>query len=565
MSLSLFIVLMYVMGIVTIGQQQPMDPLHMNEADVLASNKRPNVRDAVMQFLSDHGLTTIFGNPGSTELPMFRDFPSGFQYVLGLQESVVVGMADGYAQATRKPALVNLHSAAGVGHAMGNIFTAFKNQTPLIITAGQQSRSILPFDPFLFAAQATDLPRPYVKWACEPARAEDVPLALARAYHIAMQPPCGPVFVSIPADDWDRASDWVSPRKLSYAMGPDPEAISQLVAALNTCRKPAFVVGAGVDRANAVDKLVALAEHHQSAVFAAPMSARCGFPEGHPLFAGFLPAMRERIVAELTGHDLILVLGAPAFSYHIEGQGPHIPEGAQLWQIVDDPQTAAWTPVGNGLVASLQLAIDVLLERALAPTRESAVLRLPPPVEPPSSPMRVAYALQSLDALRTPHDVVVEEAPGSRGVMQSYLPMRGADSFYTMASGGLGHGMPAAVGIALGRAQIGLAGRVIALIGDGSSMYSIQSLYTAAQLKLPITFVILNNRRYAALQDFAPVFGYAPGETPAGTDLPDLDFVQLAGGQGMPAHRVAQADELEDALRHALQAHGPCLLEIIVA
>src|SRR5574339_228288 len=160
----------------------------------------PTVREATVCLLRELGMTTIFGNPGSTELPLFRDFPDTFRYVLGLQESVVVGMADGYAQSTRNAALVNLHSAAGVGHAMGNIFTAFKNQTPLIVTAGQQPRSILPFDPFLFAAQATELPKPYVKWACEPARAEDVPLALARAYHLAMQPPCGPVFVSIPAD-----------------------------------------------------------------------------------------------------------------------------------------------------------------------------------------------------------------------------------------------------------------------------------------------------------------------------------------------------------------------------
>ena len=141
--------------------------------------QRPTVREAVLQLLRHHGMTTLFGNPGSTELPMFRDFPEDFRYILGLQESVVVGMADGYAQATRNAAVVNLHSAAGVGNAMGTIFTAFKNQTPLILTAGQQARSILPFDPFLYSAQATELAKPYVKWSCEPARAEDVPLAMA--------------------------------------------------------------------------------------------------------------------------------------------------------------------------------------------------------------------------------------------------------------------------------------------------------------------------------------------------------------------------------------------------
>jgi benzoylformate decarboxylase len=523
------------------------------------------VREAVLRLLRHLHIDTVFGNPGSTELPMFRDFPSDFRYVLGLQESVVVGMADGYAQATGNAALVNLHSAAGVGHAMGNIFTAFKNQTPLIVTAGQQARSILPFDPFLSAMQATDLPKPYVKWACEPARAEDVPLALARAYHVAMQAPRGPVFVSIPADDWDQPADHVEPRQVSRSMAPDPAVLCQVADALNSARRPAIVAGTGVDRDGAMDLLVQLAERHRAPVYTAPMSARCAFPETHRLFGGFLPAMRERIVEKLAGHDLVLVLGAPAFLYHVEGQGPHLPQGAALWQIVDDPQMAAWTPTGNSLVASLHLAVGALLQACNPPQRPLPAAAARPEPAAPSSPMEVAYALQVLNVVRREEDVVVEEAPGSRGVMQARLPMAGPGSFYTMASGGLGYGMPAAVGLALGRQRMGLKGRTIALIGDGSSMYSIQALYTAAQLALPITFVILNNRRYAALQDFAPVFGFAPGEKPAGTDLPKLDFVSLARGQGMEATRADDPSRLAEDLRAALNAPGPCLIELVVA
>src|SRR3984957_3852907 len=158
---------------------------------------------AVMDLLRAFGTTTIFGNPGSTELPLFRSFPNDFRYVLGLQEAAVVGMADGYAQATRNAAFVNLHSATGTGHGMGSIFTAFKNRAPLVIIAGQQARSILTTEPFLYSMQATELPKPYVKWSVEPARAEDVPAAIARAYYVAMQPPRGPTFVSVPVDDWD--------------------------------------------------------------------------------------------------------------------------------------------------------------------------------------------------------------------------------------------------------------------------------------------------------------------------------------------------------------------------
>jgi benzoylformate decarboxylase len=526
---------------------------------------RPTVREAVLKLMRDLRIDTVFGNPGSTELPMFRDFPADFRYVLGLQESVVVGMADGYAQATRSAALVNLHSAAGVGHAMGNIFTAFRNQTPLIVTAGQQSRAMLPFDPFLFAAQPTDLPRPYVKWALEPARAEDVPLALARAYHVAMQPPRGPVFVSIPADDWERETDWVLPRRVSHAVAPDPQSLRRLADALAKCRRPAFVAGAGVDRDGAVERLVALARRHRAAVFSAPMSARCGFPERDPLFAGFLPAMREKIVARLQGHDLILVLGAPAFSYHVEGHGPHVPDGAALFQIVDDPHTASWTATGDSLVASLDLALAALLDGpGPAMIRALPMPRRQPPRAEPGMPMSTAYALQVLDAARGPGDVVVEEAPGARATMQEMLPNGGAESFYTMASGGLGWSMPAAVGIALARRRLGRPGRVICLIGDGSSMYSIQALYTAAQLQLPMTVAVLNNGCYAALQDFAPVFGYPAGATPEGTDLPGLDFVKLAEGQGVQARRVRDPAALADALHAALRADRPNLVEIAV-
>src|SRR5215467_13333675 len=166
------------------------------------SMMQATVRDRVFELFRAFGTTTIFGNPGSTELPMFRDFPADFRYVLALQEMVAVSMADGYAQASRNAGLVNLHSATGLGHSLGALFTAYKNHAPLVIIAGQQARSILPYEPFLYAERAAEFPRPYVKWSCEPARAEDVPLAIARAYYTAMQPPCGPTFVSVPVDDW---------------------------------------------------------------------------------------------------------------------------------------------------------------------------------------------------------------------------------------------------------------------------------------------------------------------------------------------------------------------------
>ncbi len=522
------------------------------------------VRDAVIDLLRRLRMTAIFGNPGSTELPLFRDFPADFSYVLGLQEAVVVGMADGYAQASRNAAFVNLHSAAGVGHAMGNIFSAFRNRTPLVITAGQQARSILPFEPFLFSAQATELPKPYVKWSCEPARAEDVPLAIARAYYIAMQEPRGPVLVSIPADDWDRPAEPVAPRRVSTGSRPEPAALERVGAALDAAERPAFVVGAAVDRGLAWESVLRLAERHRARVWVAPMSGRSGFPEDHRLFAGFLPAMREKIVQHLQGHDLVLAIGAPAFTYHVEGSGPHVPAGAALLQLVEDPGVAAWSPVGDAVVASIRHSVDDLLARPAPKSRSWPAARAQPPrAEPPAAGERlsVAYVLQTLSALRDRADIVVEEAPSARPVMQTYLPFVESETFYTMCSGGLGHAMPAAVGIALARRDR----KVIGLIGDGSCMYSVQALWSAAQLKLPITFLILNNRRYAALQDFAPAFGFAADEPVQGTDLPDIDFVALARGMGCNGLRIADAASLHDGLRQALRADVPTLVDIAVA
>ena len=522
------------------------------------------VREAVLDLLRAFKMTTIFGNPGSTELPLFLDFPADFQYVLGLQEAVVVGMADGYAQATHNASFVNLHSAAGVGHAMGNIFTAHKNRTPMVITAGQQARSLLPFEPFLFSNQATELPKPYVKWSVEPARAEDVPLAIARAYYIAMQQPRGPVLVSIPADDWARPCEPVLPRIVSSEIRPDPQVLGLVGDALDQALRPAFVVGAAVDRDQAWDAVVQLAERHNAAVWVAPMSGRCSFPEDHRLFAGFLPAMREKMVALLGGHDVIFALGAPAFTYHVEGTGPYLPASAALVQLIEDPQIAAWAPTGTSAVGGIRLGVLDLLARP-APSnlaqRASPAPRAQAARAAPSKLMSVAFVLQTLAQLRTPESIVVEEAPTARSVMHSYLPMTQSGTFYTMCSGGLGHSMPAAVGVALAEPDK----KVIALIGDGSAMYSIQALWSAAQLKLPITFIILKNRRYAALQDFAPAFGFKPGETLQGTDLPDIDFTALARVQGCAAVTVSDAALLAGVLRDALAATEPTLVEVDVA
>jgi benzoylformate decarboxylase len=516
-----------------------------------------SVKDATLDLLRAFGIKKVFGNPGSTELPFLSDWPDDIDYVLGLQEASVIGMADGYAQATRNAGFVNLHSAAGVGNALGNIYTAHRNQTPLVITAGQQARSILPLQAFLYAERASEFPRPYVKFSVEPARAEDVPAAIARAYYVAMQPPCGPTFVSVPIDDWGHLTQPVAARSVSRELGPDPDAIKALVAALSSSKRPALVVGPGVDRAQAVDLMVRVAEKAKAAVWVSPFSARCGFPERHPQFAGFLHASPGQLSDALRGHDLVVVIGAPVFTFHVEGHASIFDGATTLFQITDDPTAAAASPVGASIVATLKPALSMLLDLLPETKRAIPAGRVLPPPPAPADPIPVDFLLHALSSAMPADAMLVEEAPSHRLAMQKFMPMRGQDSFCTMASGGLGFGLPASVGTALAHP----GRRIVCLIGDGSAMYSIQAVWTAAQRRLPMTVVVINNAGYGAMRSFSQVMQV---RNVPGLDLPGIDFAPIAQGLGCEAVRVSKASELAPALSRGLAHDGTSLIEVVV-
>ena len=529
----------------------------MSRKPTKTENKSLTVKDATFGLLRAFGIKKVFGNPGSTELPFLSDWPDDIDYVLGLQEASVVGMADGYAQATRNAGFVNLHSGAGVGNALGNIYTAHRNQTPLVITAGQQARSILPLQAFLYAERASEFPRPYVKYSVEPARAEDVPAAIARAYYVAMQPPCGPTFVSVPIDDWTRPAQPIEARQVSREIGPDAAAMRALVAAFSESKRPALVVGPAVDRAQAVDLMVKVAGRANAAVWVSPFSARCSFPERHPQFAGFLHASPGQLSEALRDHDLVVVIGAPVFTFHVEGHAAIFNGGTTIFQITDDPTAAAVTPVGTSIIATMKPALSLLLELLPETKRAAPTGRTLPPAPVASDPIPADYLLHSLSTAMGPNDVLVEEAPSHRPAMQKFMPMRGQDSFYTMASGGLGYSLPAAVGMALGRRS----GRIVCLIGDGSAMYSIQALWTAAQRKLPLMVVVINNSGYGAMRSFSQVMQV---RNVPGLELPGIDFVKIAQGMGCDAARVSKASELAGALKHGLSHDGVSLVEVMV-
>ncbi len=519
--------------------------------------KSITVKDATLNLLRAFGIKKVFGNPGSTELPFLSDWPDDIDYVLGLQEASVIGMADGYAQATRNAGFVNLHSAAGVGNALGNIYTAHRNQTPLVITAGQQARSILPLQPFLYAERASEFPRPYVKFSVEPARAEDVPAAIARAYYVAMQPPCGPTFVSVPIDDWTHQTQAIDARDISRELGPDAGAMKTLAAALAASKRPALVVGPAVDRAQAVDLMVRLAEKAKAAVWVSPFSPRCSFPERHPQFAGFLHASPVQLSDALRGHDLVVVIGAPVFTFHVEGHASIFDGATSIFQITDDPTAAAVTPQGASIIATMKPALTMLIDLLPETRRAMPAGRALPATPGAAYPIPVEFLLHVLSEAMPENAALVEEAPSHRPAMQKFMPMRGQDSFYTMASGGLGYGLPASVGMALGRPDR----RTVCLVGDGSAMYSIQALWTAAQRKLPLTVVVINNAGYGAMRSFSQVMQV---RNVPGLDLPGIDFVLLAQGLGCDAVRVTKSSELAPALKRGLTHHGVSLIEVVV-
>ncbi|WP_315759491.1 MULTISPECIES: benzoylformate decarboxylase [unclassified Bradyrhizobium] len=521
------------------------------------TTKPVTVKQATFELLRAFGIKKVFGNPGSTELPFLSDWPDDIDYVLGLQEASVVGMADGYAQATRNAGFVNLHSAAGVGNALGNIYTAHRNQTPLVITAGQQARAILPLQAFLYAERPSEFPRPYVKYSVEPARPQDVPAAIARAYYTAMQPPCGPTFVSIPIDDWMHPAQPVAARKVSRELGPDRAAMDELAGALAAAKNPALVVGPGIDRAGCVELMVEVAEKAKAAVWVSPFSARCSFPERHPQFQGFLHASPGQLSDALKPHDLIVVFGAPVFTFHVEGHAAIFDGATTLYQVTDDAEGAAVPPIGTSIIATMRPALELLLELLPETRRAAPKGRVLPAAPKLADPIPVDYLLHTLAQALPAGSAVVEEIPSHRPLMHKYMPMPGADSFYTMASGGLGYSLPAAVGMALGRT----AGRTVCLIGDGSAMYSLQALWTATQRRLPLTVVVINNSGYGAMRSFSQVMQV---RNVPGLELPGLDFVKLAEGMGCDAVRVSNAAELASALTRALAHAGTSLVEVMV-
>lgn len=523
----------------------------------------PTVREATFDLFRKLEMTTIFGNPGSTELPMLADYPEDFEYVLGLQEAAVVGMADGHAQVTGKPTLVNLHTAPGLGNAVGALFNAQANHSPVVVTVGQQVRAQVTMQANLTNRDAIRVPDPFVKYSYEPARAEDVPLAIAHAIHLASLPPMGPVMVSIPMDDWDVEMDateaqHVIDRAVVGRAGADPAAIEDLAAKLKAAKNPVLIAGPDIDAAGAWDDAITLAEGQNLPVWASPATGggRLGFPESHPHWRGVLPPAIQPVGETLKDHDLVLVVGSSVFPYYPYLPGPLLGENTKLVQITSDPDEAARAPMGDSIVADVKLALAAL-NGALDGTDRPAIEAWPGPVRmEETDPLNPSVVMNTLNQVMPDDSVIVLEAPTSTLALRNQLRISNPNSYFFGAGGGLGFGLSAAVGI-----QYAEDRPVICVLGEGSVQYAVSAFWTAAAYDIPVTFLILRNEEYGILKWFADVeqVSDAPG-----LDLPALDTAKIASGYGIESTIAQSPDEVESALREAIADKKPRLVEVPV-
>ncbi len=529
------------------------------------------VRDQFWNLVVELGMTTVFGNPGSTEMTYLADFPDQLRYVLGLQEGATTPMADGFAQVRGGPVLVNLHTAPGIGNAMGAMLTARDSRAPLVMTAGNQVRAMLTSRQWLTNDEPTMLPRPAVKFAFEPPRPQDVPAALARAAHLAMSPPRGPVFLSLPMDDYDvqaddaQTADLIA-RRVVTRTAPDSTALADVAQALLGATNPVLVLGLAADALGGREDAIALAQQQNLPVWAAPSSGRSVFPSDSPLFAGYLPFGYQLINDALAGHDVVLVVGAPVFTTYPYIPGRVVAPGTRLIQISDDPDELARAPLGDGILADPALALAALR----AATEDAPASRRPAPRQRAAAalpdaagagrPMTSAQVFAALGPALPAQLRLTNESPSNLADFHAHISMTYAPCGYlTTPNGGLGYALPAAVGAAIADPRT----PVLATVGEGSLQYTGQALWTAAQQGVNLVVLVLHNGEYDILKAFA-AFEKVAGVP--GLDIPGLDPVAYARAYGVPGRRVdTGADAVRDAVLEALSAGGPHLIEVPIA
>ncbi|OJF16677.1 MAG: hypothetical protein A6D91_05600 [Bacillaceae bacterium G1] len=545
-------------------------------------------RDVVLQAFREYGVRYIFGNPGTTELPLLDGlfhFPD-MEYVMALHEDIAVGMALGYAQASGRPGVVNLHVAPGVAHGLGNLYEAWRSHVPLVVTAGQHDLRLSVQEPGL-AGNLLSMVRDVTKWCWEVTRVEELPIVMQRAFKEALTHPQGPVFVSLPVDVmWQETDRRPLPlttiRQEHYA---DPQAVDLAARMILQAAKPVLIVGDRVGQTGAVEAAVRLAELTGMPVYQEPMSARLNFPAAHPSFAGQLPPNGPQIAAAMADADLVLWVGvmnqAPLLYYPQALVPPSTPliavdldarqlgkNGHAALAILGHPGAVMdrWaeaieklaTPEDRARFAERQGQLRE--KKAQFEARKEAELAR----ASRQAPLSPAVVMAALNRYVDERFILVEEAVTSSWFVHRYVYVNRPGSRFALKGGGLGYGLAAALGVQLARPDE----RVVAVVGDGSALYYIQALWNAARWQLPVIFLIVNNTSYMILKGgMLAIRGEAAkNQFFPGMDLegPAVDFVQAARAFGVEACRVEDEAQLLAALEEAFRERKPYLLDVCI-
>jgi benzoylformate decarboxylase len=552
--------------------------------DRVLSNKISG-RSAFIELLKAEGVAQIFGNPGTTELPIMHaltEYPD-MDYVLGLQEAIVVAMADGYARASGRLAACNVHVAPGLGNAIGALYTAFVSGTPLIVTAGQQEQGHGLMEPLLYAP-LVPIATPVVKWATEVTRLADLPRIMHRAAKVALTPPTGPVFISLPGDILNDfgAIELGEPTRVETATRPPDATLRDLADRLLAAKAPVILAGSEIVGSDAFEEAARFADALGAPVYQQTVVSGAHFPSEHPLFLGQLSRNQRRVLELLSPYDTLVCLGADVLQMSVYSEVEPLPTHMEVVQLgLRDWEMGKNYPARLALRADIKETLSALMPlimeiggAARRRRAEAARETLAGTNWSATREVRCRAAAEKADARpidpdwlmmclcdRLPADaIVVDEGLTSAASLNTYFPYRDRYSYFGNVSGGIGWGIAAAVGVQLAQPSR----RVVAIIGDGSAMYSIQALWSAANQKLPVIFVICNNGGYRIIKQRLKSFH--GNDAFIGMDFKDpaIDAAGLARAFGLEAHRIEDGTAFEARLEDALASAQPVVLEVIV-
>jgi len=538
-----------------------------------------------LSLLAQEGVTHIFGNPGTTELAIMHALNdrAELSYVLGLQESVVVAMADGFARASGALTACNVHVAPGLGNAIGSIYNAYKSGSPLIITAGQQEQGHGLTEPLLYGPMI-DMARPVVKWAHEISRIEDMPRIIHRAAKIATTAPTGPVFLSLPGDILNQESqiELGVPTRVDTVGRPSENALEQLTHTILASSNPVILAGSEVVSSDAQNEVASLAETLGAPVYQQTVPSGAHFTSEHPAFMGSLTRDQQRVRKALAPYDLMLAIGCDILQMSVWSPVDPLPPeleiiqiGLRDWEI--GKNYPAKVALRHDVRETLDALVPLLIERGGQTLKDRASAGMKSLISANWStnraqsvqqasnkadvqPIEPQWLMMALSNQLTENCIVVDEGLTAAKSLLDFMPLRDRYSYFGMVSGGIGWGIAAAIGVQLAQPER----RVVAVIGDGSSMYSPQALWTAAHLQLPITFVILNNRGYRILKE--RLIAFHGDERFIGMDFknPPIDIAALSTALGTPGRQINQPAEFIDCFSESLKSIGPTLLEVMV-